>query len=80
MYEFGTWNAICDRCGGTRKAHQLRVEWTGFRVCSKCYDPAHPQDSIRAKPDRQAPPWVRPEQEGIDVSPGSGNEISADDL
>jgi hypothetical protein len=35
--------AICDRCGFRYKYAQLRREWTGFRVCSECYEPKEPQ-------------------------------------
>jgi hypothetical protein len=35
--------AICDRCGFRYKYTKLRKEWTGFRVCSECYEPKHPQ-------------------------------------
>jgi len=83
--ELGQWNAICDRCGGEFKARQLRLEWTGLRVCcgpgsNNCYETRNPQDFVRGKKDRQAPPWVRPEPPEIDVSPGSGNEVDASDL
>ena len=79
-FKLGSWNAICDRCGQQHKAEQLRREWTGLRVCRSCWEPRHPQETLRAKPDRQAPPWTRPQQDGIDVSPGSGNEVTASDL
>ena len=35
--------AICDRCGFRYKYTQLRKEWTGFFVCSECYEPKEPQ-------------------------------------
>jgi ribosome-binding protein aMBF1 (putative translation factor) len=79
-YAHGQWNVVCDRCGGDFKSAQLRKEWTGLRVCRDCWDYRHPQEFLRGKKDRQAPPWVRPEQPEIDVSPGSGNEVSRDDL
>lgn len=79
-FELGTYNATCDRCGREYKARQLRLEWTGLRVCGQCYDVRHPQDFVRGKPDRQSPPWVRPEPAEIDVSPGSGNEVEPGDL
>ena len=34
---------ICDRCGFRYKYLQLKMEWTGFKVCSECYEPKHPQ-------------------------------------
>lgn len=81
----GRWNAICDRCGFKYKSNQLRQEWTGLRVCSgggtnDCFEQRHPQDFVRGKADRQAPPWARPEPPEIDVSIGSGNEVSESDL
>ena len=35
--------AICDRCGFEKKYSQLIKEWTGFMVCSECYEPKSPQ-------------------------------------
>ena len=35
--------AICDRCGFRYKYTQLKKEWTGFFVCSECYEPKEPQ-------------------------------------
>jgi hypothetical protein len=75
------WRVICDRCGFKRWNYELRREWTGLRVCADtCFEKRHEQDFVRAKPDKQNPPWVRPEPAEIDVSPGSGNEVTADDL
>ena len=34
---------VCDRCGFAVKYLQLRMEWTGFKVCPECYEPKHPQ-------------------------------------
>jgi hypothetical protein len=84
-FELGKWKAVCQRCGFDYKNTQLRLEWTGLRVCSgagtnDCYEVRHPQDFVKGKEDRQAPPWVSPEPDEIDVSVGSGNEVSAEDL
>lgn len=84
-YVKGAWKADCDRCGFTFKNRQLAKEWTGLRVCkgpdtNDCWEPRHPQEKLRGKADRQATPWSRPEQDGPDVSPGSGNEVSPNDL
>ena len=35
--------AICDRCGFEKKYSKLINEWTGFMVCSECYEPKSPQ-------------------------------------
>lgn len=75
------WRVICQRCGFKKWNHELKREWTGLRVCADtCWEPRHPQDFVRAKPDKQNPPWVSPEPAEIDVSPGSGNEVTANDL
>lgn len=84
-YEMGQWKACCDRCGVAFKSRQLRLEWTGLRVChgphtNECWEPRHPQEHLRGVPDRQAPPWTSPRPTEIDVSPGSGNEVSSEDL
>jgi hypothetical protein len=85
MHKHGQWNALCQRCGFKYKSKQLRKEWTGLRVCSgegtnDCFERRHPQESVRGRADRQAPAWVSPEPTDVDVSPGSGNEVTADDL
>lgn len=79
-FRLGSWKAICDRCGAQRHAEGLRKEWTGLRVCRECWEPRHPQDRLKGKADRQAPPWTRPEPPEIDVSVGSGNEVEPGDL
>ena len=76
-YRHGDWNATCDRCGGEFKASELRLEWTGLRVCRADWDPKHPQLSVRGKRDKQAPPWTRPEPDEVFIS---GNGPSQDDL
>lgn len=81
----GAWNVICDRCGFEYKNGKLRKEWTGLMVCSgtgtnECWESRHPQETLKAKKDKQTPAWVRPGAPDIDVSPGSGNEVSEDDL
>lgn len=56
-----SWLAICDRCGQKFQASELRLEWTGLRVCPKDFESRHPQDFVKGVPDKQNPPWVRPE-------------------
>jgi hypothetical protein len=72
MYEPGQWLAICQRCGGQHKARKLRLEWTGLRVCHGegtrgCWEKRHPQDFVKGKADKQAPPWTSPRPEDSDV-------------
>jgi hypothetical protein len=60
-FEPGTWNAICDRCGGKFKAHQLSQTWNNLMVCARDWEPRHPQDFVRGRGGAEpAPvPWVR---------------------
>jgi len=65
-YRHGSWNVICDRCGFKYKAEQLRKEWTGLRTCdgggtNQCWEVRHPQDFVKGRRDKQAPPWTQPE-------------------
>jgi len=78
MYVHGQHNVICDRCGCKYKSGQLRLEWTGLRVCSgagtnACWEPRHPQDHVRGRKDKQAPDWARPEAPDVFVTPGPIN-------
>ena len=56
----GDWNAVCYECGFKNKASRLRRHWKGYYVCSKCWEPRHPQDFVRSRPDPQTPPWTQP--------------------
>lgn len=83
-YETGQWNVVCSRCGFEYKARQLRMEWTGLRVCSgpgtnNCHEARQPQDFVKGKADKQAPPWTQPE--GVDRFIGTDVEaITQEDL
>ena len=62
--------AICDRCGFRYKNTQLLREWTGFRVCSECYEPKEPQlEPLPHVSDAQALRNPRPQS---DFTSGSG--------
>ncbi len=52
----------CDRSGFVYKLHQLKKEWTGFKVCPQCYEPkaaqleplphvADPESLYQPRPD-----------------------------
>ena len=76
MFESGQWLVCCDRCGFKYKSRNLRREWTGLMVCSgtttnNCWEPRHPQEFVRGKKDKQAPPWVRPEPADVFITPGA---------
>ncbi len=59
------WNVVCARCGFQYKNNELRREWTGLRVCGTCWDKRNPQDKLKAKMDKQLPPWTQPEPEPV---------------
>lgn len=59
MFRHGDWNVICDRCGFKFKASQCQMTWDGYFVCSKCWEPRHPQDFVRPKHDRLRVPIAR---------------------
>lgn len=60
-YVPGNWNAICDVCAQKYKASELKKRWDGLMVCPNDWEARHPQDFLRAVPDRQAVPWSRPQ-------------------
>lgn len=68
-YRHGDYNAICDECGRKFKASQLQKRWDGAYVCSRDWEPRHPQDLKRGKKDQQSPPWVRPDPIVATVGP-----------
>lgn len=51
---------VCDRCAGKYRLYgapnSLRLEWTGLKVCQRCWDP---------RPPDMTPPNVWPEGVGI---------------
>lgn len=79
MYRSGDFYVICDRCGFKRHRSKCRKEWTGLLVCrDTCWEPKHPQLSIKAKKERPAPKDARPEPEDVYLS--TANPVTADDL
>jgi hypothetical protein len=70
--------AICDICGFKVRMSTTKKTWDGLRVCAKtCWSPRHPQDFVRAIPDRQMVVDARPEPEDYFLST---NEVKAEDL
>jgi hypothetical protein len=75
-YKHGDWNAECDVCGFEFKASQLRSRWDGLMVCRADYEPRHPSDFFRVRPEDTSVPWARPdkpEAAGTDIE---GNATS----
>jgi NAD-dependent SIR2 family protein deacetylase len=70
--------ALCDQCGQRFKLNDLRKEWTGFKVCSECYEPKHPQlEPKRTINEPQALLQPRPEARmGVTVYVGFTSDTS----
>lgn len=63
MYKSGEWLAVCDVCQFEYYASQLKRRWDGYMVCEKDWEPRHPLDFIKAKPERAFPTFIRKEEE-----------------
>lgn len=59
----GDSNATCDCCGFKFKQSQLRKRWDGAMVCDADFEVRHPQDFIKARPERNNVQDPRPEPE-----------------
>ena len=52
---------IDDRSGFKVRSSDTAQEWTGLIVRKKDWEPRHPQDFVRGRPDHQNVPKPRPE-------------------
>lgn len=69
---------LCDRCGFRFKLLELKKEWTGFKVCSECYEPKHPQlEPITNVADSEAIYDPRPD---TDVEANDGRIYTPTDI
>lgn len=73
----GDSNAICDVCGFKYKQSQLRKRWDGAMTCDADWESRHPQDMIKARPERNNVKDARPEPTHRFLAVG---EITKDDL
>lgn len=76
-YRPGDHYVICDECGFKVRASETRKRWDGVRVCTKDWEPRHPQDFVRGRSDRQRVADPRPETADYFLT---DNEVSRDDL
>jgi hypothetical protein len=65
-YIKGEWRAVCDSCGFEFLASELKLRWDGMRVCDKDWETRHPQEFVRARPERDPLPWTRPAPDSFD--------------
>lgn len=63
QFILGDHNAICDVCGFKCKRSQMKKRWDGAIVCKADFETRHPQDLIKARPERQGVKDARPEPE-----------------
>lgn len=56
----GDWNALCSLCGHKFKASELTKNWQGQYRCRRCQEPRHPQDFVKAIPEKEVPSWIQP--------------------
>ena len=73
----GDSKACCDVCGFDCKQSQLRKRWDGAMVCSADFELRHPQDSLKARPERNTVKDARPAPAYRFLD---ANEITAADL
>lgn len=73
----GDSKATCDCCGFDFKQSQLKKRWDGAMVCSADFELRHPQDSLKARPERNNVKDARPAPEYRFLAVG---EITADSL
>jgi len=62
--------AICDRCGFRFPYLSLKKEWTGFRVCSECFEPKSPQ--LEPVPFTADPEALRNPRPDVSTTAGEG--------
>ena len=62
--------ALCDRCSFEYKLSELKEEWTGFKVCSECYEPKHPQ--LEPEPHVSDPEALYKPRPNNDAEAGEG--------
>jgi hypothetical protein len=67
----------CDCCGFKTRSSQARRRWDGAIVCAADWEPRHPQDTLRARGERQSIKDARPEPENVFVGE---NEVQPSDL
>lgn len=77
FYKPGDHNVVCDRTGRKFKRSQCRKTWDGLIVRKESWEPRHPQDFLRARPDHQQVSDPRSEPDDYFLST---NEVQASDL
>lgn len=76
-YKPGDHLVTCDRCGFTIYGSESKKTWDGLIVCPDDWEPRHPQDFVRAKPDNQSVADARPAPEPYYLG---ANEVTPESL
>lgn len=71
----GDHNVICDLSGFEVKRSDCLKRWDGLLVRRQDWEPRHPQDFLRVKPDRIRVADPRPDIDRFEAQP-----VTADDL
>ena len=67
-YKPGRHYVVCDICGFEFYDDEVKTTWDGKVVCEKDWEPRHPQDFVRARPDKiSVDEPRRPEPEDVFV-------------
>lgn len=59
---------ICDECGKKYRSSEIQERWDGALVCSKDWEPRHPQEDVRAYPEKIQVYNPRPETYNIVIN------------
>lgn len=73
-YKPGDYYLTCDECGFKVRKSEVRKRWDGLMVCRADWETRHPQDSLKAKRDRQRVHIARPEPADVFLEVGDVTE------
>lgn len=56
---------LCPVCGLKKRVSEGRYRWDKEYVCNPCWEPKHPQESVKARMDRMSARISRPEPSDV---------------
>ena len=68
-YRKGDFRAVCDVCGQTYYASEMKMRWDNLFCCKWDYEVRQPQDFVRAIPDDPRAEPARPPPADVFVDP-----------
>ena len=75
-YRSGDYYVHCDRCGCRFYRSEMRRQWDGVMVDSRCYDSKHPQLELRARADKQGVKDARPSNDEFLTTPVQASDLN----